>query len=432
MASKLVSPFFSFTIHKLIFFFLGLVLWLLLDFGYQNLLHKYFIQDGFSLNITPKYWEALLLYLILVCSAPKVFNKPSDFFMNIFLFLYIAPLLVFYGLTDQQRSYLYIILMGYLIIDIIRRRKRFHFPLLKRGIQSAFFLVILGILLTTVWLIFLALTGTVDLNFNINEVYKFREKSDDIIDANLMGYVNSWAYKVFGPSLLILVLYKKQYFWVIAILLLYFFWFSVINHKIILFIPALIIFIFYFFLKNKNLSVFPLLLIILISICFLAYYIFDFIWMTNLFFRRAFFVPSFLTFTYYEFFSTHEFIYWSHSFLSRLIDYPFYLNPPKLISDYLGDDSHANNSFLSTGYMNAGILGIIVYSIIVGFLFRIIDSLSFSIPRVISVSIVIVPIISLITSADLPAAIMTHGIAIAILILILLRSKINYIYKPIF
>ena len=61
--------------------------------------------------------------------------------------------------------------------------------------------------------------------------------------------------------------------------------------------------------------------------------------------------------------------------------------------------------------MHLGALGIIVYSVLVGFLFKIIDSISNrGMPVVIATSVLIIPILTLITSADLPTALLTHGI----------------------
>ena len=152
----------------------------------------------------------------------------------------------------------------------------------------------------------------------------------------------------------------------------------------------------------------------------------DILW-GSLFIRRVFFVTSFLTFTYYEFFSLHEFVYWSSSITSSFIDYPYELNPAEVIGAYIGTDAHANNSFLSTGYMHAGILGIIFYGILVGLLLRLIDSLSHKgVPPWVAVASVIVPFQSLLMSADLLTALLTHGIGMAIVILFLLRSAEQY------
>ena len=213
-------------------------------------------------------------------------------------------------------------------------------------------------------------------------------------------------------------------------MLLHIFWFAVSNHKVVLFSPVLIVFVLLFFSKNKALSVMPLLLSIAILNCLLAWYIFDIKWMSDLLIRRTFFIPSFLGFAYYEFFSRNEFIYWSNTILSRFIDYPYHLSPAKLIGDYLGKKAHPNNSFLSTGYMHAGILGVFFYSVFVGFLFKIIDKICYkSMPVVLAVSFTIIPIILLITSADLLTALLTHGIGTVVIFLFILRSKKNFFTK---
>jgi hypothetical protein len=138
MKSKLITSYFTSTIQRLFFIFSGLIFWLLLDLSYQIFIHVNYNNSWFPLSMIGKYWEALLLYVILLCSAPKIFDKPSDFFMNILLFVYIASLLMFYGLADQQRSYLYIVLMGYVIIDLVKKGKPFSFTVFKHGARIAF------------------------------------------------------------------------------------------------------------------------------------------------------------------------------------------------------------------------------------------------------------------------------------------------------
>ena len=116
-------------------------------------------------------------------------------------------------------------------------------------------------------------------------------------------------------------------------------------------------------------------------------------------------------------------MYWSNSITAAFVDYPYDLNPAELIGRYMGTDSHANNSFLATGYMHAGIAGIVIYGIVVGLLFRIIDSLAYKgVPAWVAVASIIVPSQSLLVGADLPTAVLTHGIGMSLVILFLLRS----------
>ena len=75
--------------------------------------------------------------------------------------------------------------------------------------------------------------------------------------------------------------------------------------------------------------------------------------------------------------------------------------------------------------MHAGIPGIIFFSLIFVIILRIFDSLSYNFKYIwISVAIIIIPIRSLIVSADLSTAILTHGILISLILLTLYRFKL--------
>ena len=136
------------------------------------------------------------------------------------------------------------------------------------------------------------------------------------------------------------------------------------------------------------------------------------------------FVPSYLTFIYYEFFSTENFIYWSNSFTSNFVEYPYDANPAKIIGKYLDTNDHANTSFLATGFMHAGIFGIILYSLIFVIILRIIDIQNFNKNDIwINIAITFIPLHTLITSADLTTALITHGIIFSIIFLLLYENK---------
>ena len=75
--------------------------------------------------------------------------------------------------------------------------------------------------------------------------------------------------------------------------------------------------------------------------------------------------------------------------------------------------------------MHAGIPGMIFFSLIFVIILRLIDSLNYNSKYIwISVAIIIIPIRSLIISADLSTAILTHGILISLILLALYRYKL--------
>ena len=75
--------------------------------------------------------------------------------------------------------------------------------------------------------------------------------------------------------------------------------------------------------------------------------------------------------------------------------------------------------------MHAGIPGIIFLSLIFVIILRLFDSLNYNSKYIwICVAIIIIPIRSLIISADLSTAILTHGILISLILLTLYRFKL--------
>ena len=74
--------------------------------------------------------------------------------------------------------------------------------------------------------------------------------------------------------------------------------------------------------------------------------------------------------------------------------------------------------------MHAGIWGIIFYGVVVGILFRFIDSISRKgIPVWLAVAAILVPSQGFLNSTDLFTALLTHGLGIAVLILFLFRKS---------
>ena len=154
------------------------------------------------------------------------------------------------------------------------------------------------------------------------------------------------------------------------------------------------------------------------------YAFFDSLLPSSLFLRRVFFVVSNNTFDYFIYFSDNPKVYWSNSFITfGLLDYPYTSSPADMIGELRGSDSHVNNGFFSTGYMHAGILGLFVYSVIVGFIFNIIDGISKNgVPFWFTICLTIVSIRALILSSDLLTALVTHGIIISIIVLFLFKG----------
>lgn len=405
------------------FIALALLFKAILDYAYWHHISLIYSYSGFewSPNLT-KYIESWVLYLVLLALAPYRLKRPSDFFINILLFSLTVPLLSFYGLANQSRYFLYVFILGYALVSIFRIGRPFHIPILVEGPQVAKVLIFLCIIWVSVS--FVILGGVSFFNLDFMKVYEYREAVTEKIGSGLMGYLNFWAYKVMGPMLLLIALSRKKYLLAILVFLLHMFWFGVSSHKAVLFYPFLVLLVWFCFRKKQALAVVPLGMALMVVLATIIYIVLDYGSISTLIVRRVFFIPARATFNYYEFFSTNPWIWWSNSSITfGLIDYPYYIDPAKLIGEWEGSGSSLNNSFLSTGYMHAGIGGIVLYGFLVGLLFRLVDSLAKALPMWFGIGTVVVPCYSLMTSADLPASLLTHGLGIGIVFLFFLRAS---------
>lgn len=394
----------------------------LLEFSYLSFVSPIYSYMGFVLDIDPlKYIESWILYAGMVFIFPKRLGKASDYLMVYLLFAFLAPLLVFYGLANASREHVYIVLLGVFLIFIFREGRPLRIPVLRGGKFIAYYLVSLGIVVVTTWMIYSG--GLNFFNLDFTRVYEFRREVGEVIKIGPMGYLVTWVTKVFGPVLLATALWNKKYSIALVVFGLHVVWFGISSHKAVFFYPFLVIFLWMWFRNTKALAVVPVGMSLVVGSAYLVFIFFSDVFVGSLLIRRAFFVPSNLTFAYYEFFSQNQFVFWSNSITSALVDYPYDLKPAELIGRYIGTDGHANISFLATGYMHAGVAGIAAYGVLVGLLFRIIDSLARKgVPSWVAIASIFVPSQSLLVGADLPTAILTHGIGMSLVVLFLLRS----------
>ena len=160
---------------------------------------------------------------------------------------------------------------------------------------------------------------------------------------------------------------------------------------------------------------------------------------SNIFFgslllRRVYFVPAQINYFYYDYFSLNSFILWAESKLTLgLIDYQYPLSMPRMIGlEYFGNEiTNANTGWIGSGYAQAGLIGMIIYSVIIGIIFNTLNIFSKRVNKNIILPITIVPVFSVITSSDLPTAFLTHGLILVLILVSILAVKPQYFYKTI-
>lgn len=399
-------------------------LWLfLLGISYIYFVYPIFSYAGYNLNIrAEKFLVVLSIYIPILLTNPKRLDKPSDFYVNFLTFAFYAPICIYYPLNDQPTEAFLLLSSSIAIITLLTRGLTLRILYIKTS--KTICITVITAFVVLISILMLKNGGLKYFNLNLTKVYIFREDAGDAINSGYLVYLNIWTMKAFGPILFAYNLLKSRYYLCACILLLHVFWFGVSSHKSVLFYPLATFGLWILFKNNKALIKIPLILCIILTLCLSIYFSHDVTIASNLFIRRIFFTPAQLTFEYFEYFKTNGHLFWSNSILSPFIEYPYDVPPAKVIGAELDRNNHANNSFLSAGYMHAGYLGVILYSIIVGMLFKLVDSISHkSFPSWFIPAALFAPFQSLMTNADLPTALLTHGILISLVVTYLLRNK---------
>ena len=140
--------------------------------------------------------------------------------MSYMLFGFLLPLLIFYGLANENRDHLYLVLLGAVSVLVVRHGRPFIFSTVNGGLE-----------LSNYRFDRLFSGHSVDdwtwrptlLQFRFSRVYEFREQSSALLNVGVMNYFNIWATKAFGPFLLAMALWKRKYMLVPIIFLLTYF-----------------------------------------------------------------------------------------------------------------------------------------------------------------------------------------------------------------
>lgn len=409
----------------------------ILDYLYVNFIIPLYGSNymGFNYEMVPnRYLLSWCFLLFLIPTISHKLNKFSDFVFMMFFLSVMIPLSSLWGL-DPELPFLPILYMtlGYYISYYIVSSKRIlpiAFPYFKNSesITVGFALIMVAYLL-----ILYSVTGAIfNMNFNMGRVYEFRQENSSLTNVGFLSYLNVWTYKVFNIFAMAYFLLKGRYFVFVILFFIQMIFFGVSSHKAVFFFPFLVLFCYFYFRKKTSLLFIPMSFFLVSLFAFLITLILDNNLITSIMVRRLFYVPASTTFTYFEFADTFGHIYWTNSILSFLGGYDYNKAITLVIGDYiLGDSASekylgANNGFLSSGYLHAGLLGVVLYSIIFGYLLKIFDSLAKAgVPLWLSISLTVIPFRDLIISSDLFTSLLTHGLLVSMVILILFRKRIG-------
>lgn len=407
-------------------FILQIVLYrLLLDFSYFVFVHPIYSYNGFALEINVYAyiisWIAIATLLPLMNTSAKAI---SDYAILFTYLLVIVPLSSLYGLDfSRPIQPLAISIFALILIIFIVRIKFPNFRQLPRIKDGYKYAVVLSLICVFFVAINYRLSG-VELNLDFEKVYDYRNSNALLASGGILSYINSWTYKVFNITLISLCLLHRRFFLLVIFLAIQIFFYAATAHKLVLFLPIFCLTCWFYFKRSNSLIFLPFLLNLLIMLILLLVVVYDLTIAGAVFIRRLFFIPAHLSYVYYEFFSVNPYFFWSDSVLSWLFKNQYNFNIAHTIGDYLGRyEMGANNGFISSGYANAGILGVLIYSFILALILRFANFLTINkLPIWLSLSILAVPLSNTILNSDLFTTMLTHGFGVALLMIYLLSS----------
>jgi hypothetical protein len=266
-------------------------------------------------------------------------------------------------------------------------------------------------------------------NLNFYKIYSTRE----LYNENALPYFDyllSWIAYGFNVFLIVLFLHKKKYICVLFLIFMQFLLFGMTNHKLMLFIPAVVFFFYLMYLYKIEDKVF-LLACSGIALAIVLSYLHPMIEGLSM---RAFYTPAAMHTLYFEYFSSHPIAMMSGTRWENVFQSPYDVKAVHLVSDYFwGREFSPNVGWIGNVFANFGLVGIIVFAPILGMYLKLADDFVGRIPDGGKFSVIMIPVILSLCSSAFNTVLITHGGIIVLLLLWLTPSllKINYNSKNI-
>jgi hypothetical protein len=346
---------------------------------YVNSIYFSYMDFNFDASYTRIFIGFLLLIIILLISF-VLYPGFVWAIWHILLILIYYPAIIYYifnpiapiGLVlPKTLFFLIIAIFSRLIIKI----KPFKFRFENMGRIMPFALFIICVLL---FLPFRNSIKHIDItNLLLQNIYETRTLFRTLDGSKLAGYLFMPLSRVLLPVVIVLSVERKNIFLFAGaiILLLFLFLFGALKS---IFFGLVMVLLFYRgnIMSKVNIVTFGTILISWLSI--LEHYLLNSCMLIDIFIRRLFFVPPRIEIYYISFFNKNNYTYWSHNKLGQL--FSEYMLDEEL-SFFVGNKLigikglNANIGFIIEGLVSFGYIGVIVHSVIIGFILAFIQSL---------------------------------------------------------
>lgn len=367
---------------------------------------------------------ALVVSAVLGSSVPRDYNARMMIISSLnYIYFVPAGVYIYFSSNIQLYHLFSFVILCFFVYYFSRIR---IIPIRIANIQKDSIITIISIMIGLAIVAQISYGGLRYFNLNIASVYEFRRISAFEIPS-IFRYIFSNVANVLVPVGLILAISLKRYFVATLIVAFAIVLFGMTHHKSVLFTPFAVIFLYLCFAKARSAYLIggAFLAIPLVSIAEVLYIREVFgssgvAYFTSLVIRRILFTPVMLDSLFVDFFSQNAHLYWSSSkFGSWANESTYVIAAPFIIGTkyFSNPEMSANAGVIGSGFANAGVYGVFLYSIIIGMVISVLNEYGRRAGHAVVAAVSLVTIFLVVTTTDLATALMSHGLILLLIIL---------------
>lgn len=368
-------------------------------------------------------------YVLIIArfSRKQLFkNKISSLFLVPLGLLYFLPGIAMYSFSSFNNTYFLFHFLSYISLcsaDVLIPSLKKEKNLVKLSNERIYTVLGYGISLLTMAIVIVY--NGFHITLNLNDVYSLRNQWSSSSMPNIFNYYIPFAARI-TPILTIIALYKRNYVLATTLILSQLISFSFGGMKYTLFAMIIVLCISKT-VKNKNRSILFVLISGILSLSLIDN-IFGNSLISIYFIRRTCFIPNQIAYYYFNFAQTHDYLYFSESFLRHVYEYPYNMTMPHIIGGYAFNKPSmgANTGLMAEGFSQIGWMSLIIYPTLYVIVFRIFEYCSYNmdtnIAIIINISAVILYSMTFIDGAFFSVLLTQGFIGICIVLFILSRN----------
>lgn len=388
-----------------------------LDFSYISLYpsHAYY---GISLDVsTYKIIESYFFIFGILLLIGRIKYKPSVIIIFNYILFSFIPFSTYYSLANGSRDFFYMNVVVLFIMLLINKMPTLKLKKVSLNISLNVIGVSLVIMLITLLMIY---NGYPSLDaFDLTKVYEVRGRFNS---SSIIERIQSLYTYVVLPILLVRSIENKSFFRVFLLTISVLFVYLLSGGKAIMAVFIFSIFGTILLIRNNLIRG---VVVLLTSLC-VSILIFKNPFEHYLVFRPLI-TPAWLSFVYYDFFSTHDFLVFSEAF-SSLLTSPYSTTSAEVIGEHLFSNSGgswASSGFIGSAYSNLGFVGIIIDTVILSVVLIIFNALH-SVTKYKKELLIVAFVFSmLLTHIGLYTLLWSRGFMIAMILFLVIEGRVS-------